>query len=144
MEIRRFVTFFANFPDDSVWDENEEILVPAGQGILQFIGNSLGAGGIKCTSPVQHNCYGWACDAHLGENVIWCLLQGGSPWLLITEARMSLAGTFSRARPTDSHLHLLTAINDILKRDNRFTEIRWFTKQEFESGETTVWHDSPE
>ena len=49
MEVRDFVTFNAAFPDDAVWDEQGNALIPAGRTIAECIVKLLQEQGLRCS-----------------------------------------------------------------------------------------------
>ena len=134
MTRRNFVTFKGAFPDEAQWTEDGSPLVPDGRSIGVVLTVALERVGFRPSQVVQHSFYGWAFEVGLPKAKAWCLLQGGEPWLLlIEERRHGLARLFGIAAShgTDP---VLRAIDDALKHDGRFSSIRWFTKQEYESG----------
>jgi hypothetical protein len=143
MDLRNFVTFEAQFPDDAVWNEAGKPLVPAGHGIAIAFQVRLKERGFKCSEPKQHKFYGWSFEA-LSERVcIWLLFQGGGPWLLIAEPKRSiLAQFFGRGRGPDFE-ESLGILHEILRSDKRFSNARWFTRSEYERGKEGRASSSP-
>jgi hypothetical protein len=97
------------------------------------IAEALKGVGFALSDVTQHSFYGWAFEIVLPKRTAWCLLQGGDPWLLLVEVRKrGLTGLFGSVvrNEVDS---VLWAIDVALKGDTRFSSIRWFTKQEYES-----------
>ena len=60
---RGFVTFDADFPDDSEWNEKGDLLVPRGRAIAEELRAELRLRGCSCTEVNQHSFYGWSFDA---------------------------------------------------------------------------------
>jgi len=134
MAKRTLVTFEAAFPDEAQWTENGSPLVPDGRGISLVLAEALKMDGL-CTSGVsQHNFYGWAFDVLFPRNNVWCLLQQLGPWLLLIEERKHGFGSLLRNARFEGLEMVLRAIDRTLKGDTRFSLIRWFTKQGYESG----------
>ena len=100
MDIRTFVTFNADFPDDAEWDENGLPLVPGGKGITLRIGELLCSQSHECLHVEQHSFYGWRFNVRVLGVLFVCLVQGYEPWLLTCEEE----GSFFR--------RLLTKGND--------------------------------
>lgn len=134
MTRRTFVTFKAAFPDEAQWTETGSPLVPDGKSICHVVADATrNAGG--CTSDVsQHSFYGWAFEVVFTKRTVWCLLQGGDPWLLLVEHRKRGIGSFFGSASSEELDEVLHAIDGVLKQDARFSSIRWFTKQEYEAG----------
>ena len=143
MNIRTFVTFQADFPDDSQWDEDQNLLVAGGWTVATWLSQRLERSGCECSDVAQQSFYGWRFDACMDKQVIRCILQGGDPWLMICEARVSrmrrLMGLEDRAPLRD----LLVAVHQVLAGDSRFSVIRWLTREEYESGRESLGVDSP-
>ena len=134
MRRRTFVTFEAAFPDEAQWTDDGSPLVPDGRSIALFLVQSLTAAGLSVSKVIQHSFYGWAWEVYLSKTRAWCLLQGGDPWLLLVEERgRGLARFFGATEPREVD-RVLRALDATMKQDAKFSSIRWFTKQEYESG----------
>jgi hypothetical protein len=134
MTKRTFVTFKASFADESEWTENGDLLVPDGRSISKALADAIKSGGLYATDVSQHSFYGWAFEVVFPKRKVWCLLQGGDPWLLLVEERRrGIKGLFG-AMSSEELDTVLRTIDRALQQDSRFSSMRWFTKQEYECG----------
>lgn len=143
MDRRDFVTFDADFPDDAQWDERGNLLVPGGRAIAEAIKDKLQQVGVTCSDVVQHSFYGWAFYATFENSNIWCLLQVGDAWLLTLEEQKSLMSRLFGSRKTAGFDRLQTMIHNILTGDNRFSNVLWYTRADYESGKKERARPSP-
>jgi len=134
MKIRTFVNFEADFPDEAEWDEQGNPVVPDGRSVARVIARSLNTVGFRASEPAQHTFYGWAFDVALPKRTAWCLLQAPGPWLLLVEERRSGLRRFTAGRSPVDLERLLKALDHVLKADERFSSVQWFTRDEYESG----------
>ena len=143
LEFRNFVTFDADFPEDSQWGKGGIALVPGGKGIAQSLRDRLQDQGFSCTQVGQHSFYGWAFDARNRGVNARCLLQFPGPWLLTCDRRTSfLARLVGKDRDTSMRQFLAT-IEGILHADKRFSNIRWHSKSDYEHGKENRASRSP-
>lgn len=130
MVVRNYVTFEADFPDDGEVCEGMEP-TPAGRSIAEAISSGICRPGLPHPAIVtQHSFYGWEfqCDSN------WCLLQRPGRWLIIIEDRQSLLGRLVRGRRRAELLRsFLDALRRFLEEDSRFSDCRWFTKDEYDN-----------
>lgn len=123
--LRTFLTFEANFPDDCEFTAGGDVSRPGGQNIATAIAGLLSRQGWPTTAPIQHSFYGWAFTA--GEaHEFGFLIQDAGPWLLQCEDQ----GTRQDER---KQRDVLSALNDELASDDRFRELNWFTKRDYEA-----------
>jgi hypothetical protein len=134
MNTRNFVTFEADFPDESQWAEDGSPLVPDGQSVARVLVQALVNAGLTVSELSQHSFYGWAWEANLRKRKAWCLLQGGDPWLLIVEQRGGMLERLLRGEESAELEEVLTVVDEAMKGDTRFSAVQWFTRQEYESG----------
>jgi len=71
VNVRDWVEFSADFPDDAVWDSHDNLLVPGGKAIAEVLRDHLARRGFSCTSVRQHSFYGWCFYA--GQSHAKCL-----------------------------------------------------------------------
>ena len=132
MTRRTFVTFRAAFPDEAQWTEKGSPLVPDGRSISQVLADATMKAGLCPSDVSQHSFYGWSFEVAFSNRKVWCLLQGGDPWLLLVEDRRRGIGSFFGAASSEELDAVLHAIGGVLRQDARFSSMRWFTKQEYE------------
>lgn len=133
-EQRTFVTFNAVFPDDFEFLESGDIAVPGGRNICNVIMGILQNLGLTVSKPEQHQFYGWELTAKKDGCEYWFLLQYPESWLLIAQDK---TGIFGRMKSqATSFGATLADLNQKLAEDERFSNIRWFAKGEYENGKS--------
>lgn len=98
--------FETSLPDDTRWDENDELVVPGGGGILTFLATFLRREGFEVLGPSQYSHFGWEMEVKRGRVGVRLVLQFIDPWLLIMEG---VGGVFTGGR-RDSLLREITAL----------------------------------
>ena len=129
---RTYVTFNADFPDETVWDENDEIRIPGGKHIIDMIWGELGKSKFKITSPEQHSYYGWAFEIRDGDATMWLLLQGGDLWILMTMQQKSIIDTLRFRHYDSTHMSLNDRIHSFLSQNAHVENIKWYSEKEWE------------
>lgn len=134
MERRNFVTFDADFPDDTQWNEYGDLLIPGGRIIAKAICEKLQERGVICSEVYQHSYYGWAFDANIDNFRVWCLLQVGNAWLFSFEEQKPLTSRLLGLSNTTGFDNFQMKVHDILTGDKRFSNVLWYTRADYESG----------
>jgi hypothetical protein len=126
--IKNFATFSSTLSDDSVEDENGDIVIPAGRNVAAALCESIP----HATLPVQHSFYGWSFDfrGHAGREAS-ALLQHPGPWLLIIKAKGRLFERPSSA--ADASQEAVQLVGDALRSIASIADVQWMTEEEFES-----------
>ena len=143
MQLRTFATFESDFPDDGKFSTVGETVRPDGYNIAQTLCSMLKNRGLKTSQPEQYSYYGWAFLASDGRITIWFLLQCPGPWLLLSRSKAALIRKLFDARITARHRGILELLNETLRQDPRFHNIRWFYKKEFEKKDRPVGQPNP-
>lgn len=144
MDRLNVVSFSADFPDDSEWDEQGTEIVPGGRAITHTIKTQLQEQGISCSDIEQHSTYGWAFDAVLDDSKIWLLLaaaEGG--WLVQLVPRQSVIRRLLGRPETSGFQTIQRNLHDILTEDKRVFGIKWYTKADYDSCNEAAARDSP-
>jgi hypothetical protein len=129
-QLRTFLSFEADFPDDGTWDEQGNPIVPTGKNIADFLVSALASQGFACRQLNQHSYYGWSWITASGSRNFWVLLQVK---LLISRQVQTVLDRILGRDFTLEHRNLLSTVHKIAKRDSRFQDLQWFTKQEYEA-----------
>src|ERR1051325_8056390 len=89
-EPHTLATFNADLPDDELWDDNGNLLVPGGFALAELLVAALQRLGCFCDKVVQHSFYGWSfvldCD---GKKARCILTRAEDEWLLQVERKRS-------------------------------------------------------
>jgi hypothetical protein len=143
MNVREFLEFKADFPDDTNWDQDGNCLVPGGVAIAKLIAQELAAHGYRVSEVVQHSYYGWTFDTCLKKREVWCLLSSSAGgWLLNLQQRSSLICSIFRTRNLALE-EIQDCIQFILSKDNRFSNLLWYTREDYENGRVERASHSP-
>ncbi len=143
MKLRDLVTFDANFPDDAQWDGHGNLLVPGGRAAAEAIRARLQQAGVSCSAVSLHSFYGWGFHANSEQERVWCLLQAGEGYLLTLDLERSMiARLFGPAKPP-GFVKLQSKIHNIFMSDDRFSNVLWYTKADYDSGKKERAHNSP-
>lgn len=135
MDLRTFACFEADFPDDGEFTAGGDIVRPGGRNVALALSEALRERGFAVTSPEQHSFYGWAFGVAGDDASIWVLLQFPGPWLLLSQDK---TGLLSRLKIDSAAFHrrVLETLNQSLARDARFRNLSWYTKSEYEKGQS--------
>jgi hypothetical protein len=136
---RNNVMFYSSLPDDSVENDQGDIVVPAGQGILRRICQALEAQAYQPTQPSQHSFYGWESTFFCDGDRIWLLLQDTDPWLLMVILRSGFLRTITRGN--SALLKAMGAVDISLQRDDTIRDIRWVNEREYEADQKKRWEE---
>jgi len=133
MDLRTYVTFEADVPDDASFVEDGDAAdVPGGRAIAEALSALLAARGFAVSAPEQHEHFGWALTAEEGGCRTRLLIQYPGPWLLLAEDQSGIAARLlGRGGPFQRRV--LEALGEALRTDGRFREVSWFTQAEFEA-----------
>lgn len=132
MGTRTFVTFDWPVPDDEE-DVADRDVVPGGKSTMEAIRSAMSERGFKVTPVEQHDSYGWCFETKVGDVIVWSMLQSSDSWLLIVQAPLSWIQKL-RGRNVDPALaEVSRALHECLSSLSGAQEVRWFTREEFES-----------
>jgi hypothetical protein len=134
VDLRTYVTFEAKISDGPEFTGTGEIRRPGGLKIAQFLRETLARSGLEVSAPKLHGYYGWAFVAKQANLKVWFLVQFPGPWLLLSIDRTSFIRRILSSKSSLWHRRTLETLNNSLSRDDRFGNIRWFFKREFEKG----------
>ena len=134
---RTHATFHADFPDDSVWNENEELLRPGGCVVATAIHNLLTDHSIRCTEVTQRDYYGWEFSFYVDEQPFLCVIQEyeAGQWLLICESRVPFWRRVLKSNAPNGETTGPATVHERIVHDSRFSQIRWYHREQFEKGD---------
>jgi len=124
------VEFHAEVPDDAVWNDGGDLVVPPGKVIAEYVSNALVAEGMRCTKVLQRDYYGWEFHIELAGADVIAVLQGLDERVIVLRCESSILW------PSDSksRVSALSATAESIKRalvaDSRFTNVRILTEDE--------------
>jgi len=129
MKVRSTAKFRADFPDDTVEDEEDIIQYP-GKGITEAIGEILTRLGCKVSEPIDAAEHGWELDAAIQGRRLWSQVTvTDEEVIFMFEDTSMLSGLFRRNSPV--YVEVLKGLDAELRKDSRFHDIVWYAKDEF-------------
>jgi hypothetical protein len=144
MSLRTYVVFGANFPDDGTWKPSGDIDRPRGFNVASALIEMLKGQGFEVSKLYPRDYYGWEFTV---SDVVCFVLQGGEPFLLLSANEGGLVQKlFNPKALALTHRNVLEKLNELLKQDSRFHDIRWFTKEDYEKNkdsDRTAWRSEP-
>jgi hypothetical protein len=137
--VRSFMAFVAQAAPSGADEDGEP--VPPGKELAIALAQGVSQHGFTLTENVDdHNSYGWyfVVRAPAGQRV-WCMLQETDEWLVITEPLIPILKRIvgQRAAYEAAHQAVCNALDVTARANASMTNIRWFTRQEFESQAST-------
>lgn len=123
---RNFCTFSAAFSDDSVENEDGDIIVPAGKQVITAIARAIPGSG----EPSQHSFYGWTFSFRSPSGrMASVLLQQPDVWLVIVTAHVKWYewGVSRTKELEESTKYVDLALNSLPD----ISDVSWFTEREY-------------
>ena len=144
MKFKRFIVFEADFPDDAVWDEAENLLSPGGKTVLQALVSALGQCGFQTRELYQHDDVGWDAFATAKSCRFELTIQGGGPdstcpWLFIWRPTRTLIDILLFKNRREQCEAFLKTLETSLRSDPRFKNVQFLTEKEFEQRELELF-----
>jgi len=124
MKIRPLAIVKADFPDDSIEDDND-IVQFEGRGVATVLAEMLRRAGYVVTEPEHQHEHGWDFYAEIGKRRFWFQVQ------IADECYISSAiqNWFSfRKINKRAYAAALATLNSGMKADPRFRDILWHSK----------------
>ncbi len=121
MKIRPCAEFRADFPDDQIWDDDNNVVQFGGRNIAEALGTILQGQGYEVLSLEEHPEHGW--DFVVGLNAGELLFEisfGGETWHLSTSGQ-----SIDRWPKPSDYAELLIALDAEMRKDGRFSDIGW-------------------
>jgi hypothetical protein len=119
--VRRYAEFRADFPDDHIWNDDEtDVVQTGGKAVAEAIADILK--GFGCTIHEMEDNVGhcWECYFSYEGLGLWFHVVGLDDYIFELQEP-------PRARPDYAlHLHVLLKLNEQMRRDGRFHELRWY------------------
>jgi hypothetical protein len=149
MDIRNYVTFEASCRDDAEWDGAGNLLIPGGRSVAEILSVELYRKGFTCAALSQHSFYGWRFNAIelQGKEVVSCLLQSGGygaqSWLLICDQKDSIIRKLLGSNERNILPRVVNALDKIFEEHRLFSNHRWYTASDYETGRTDLGAASP-
>jgi hypothetical protein len=127
MQIRPCAEFCADFPDDSVEDDDGEIIQFGGRGVAEAIAAMLRGAGFEVSAPEHQHEHGWDFEVEAHGRRTWFQISLIDDFILQSKFYGSF---FTGGRDKKLYAEVLTRLNDGLVADPRFTNVRWQTARD--------------
>lgn len=131
MLIRPCAEFTADFPDDMV-EEDGEIIQFGGHGVADAISRMLRNRGYEVTPPEHQGEHGWDFEVKVQKRRVWIQVSDlGDGFVLSSKF---YAGLLPRRQDAMIYADVLTRLNEDLATDGRFSNVRWMSQRDVQSG----------
>ncbi len=124
--VRSLATFQADFPDDSVEDDLNIVLV-GGKNVTEAIRDILVAQGCTDAKLRYGGEHGWELTFAYQGYPLWMQVTQLDHYILVCKESPG-TGDGSESAP---HLKVLLMLNEYLRRDGRFHDLIWYRQQDF-------------
>jgi hypothetical protein len=124
MTFRRFAHFDTSIPSGEIDTDNEWRI--GGEGVALAVAEILHKLGNTADRPQYEGDHGWTFDVRTPRRRYYFQVQHGSEVALMT----NIVAMFKDKIGLDDHIALLTGLNDVLRQDDRFSNIRWVSEDE--------------
>jgi hypothetical protein len=127
----KYIYLAPNFPDEGAGDEHDWTEYPGRvvAGVLSEILRDLGC---QVDAPVNMDFVGWELDFTYEGVQLWARVGAINDFLIVLGAQ-GLFDLFGRRKRVFAQF--LERLEAALGRDARFSNIRWYTKQQMDAGE---------
>ncbi len=138
MNIYPVAAFKSGFPDDSVEEDGDIVIFP-GRGIAEALAGLLRDAGLSVDAPEHQHEHGWDFTAHVDGVRIWVQISDiGDVVFLSSEPPYAFFKNSRKKRA--AHGKLLTLLDQGMRKDKRFSRLRWLRRDE---GETDKGRPAP-
>ena len=137
--MRHILTFKSNLSESAEYDH------PNGYSIGKFLKEELSRKGLDIEPLDNYRDIAWSVDCHInGKRVFFFVGYLGTrqtDWQLIVCSHAGLLKRLFGYNDENERKHLAEEIHEILSEDDRFVELKWFSRYTDKS--TDEWHDIP-
>ncbi len=147
--MRTHVTFQSDFSERAGANE------PAGRDLAVHLAQDLQAAGYTVGTPenLENYAFIFPCTNARASHTVTVALVGDGvlQWLALVEPRIGVARRLlskvgiegSPPAPTPELAAVCTALHTLLRRDTKFSTIRWYTPDEWDTNPEGQWSTSP-
>ena len=131
--VRDYLVCEADFPSECVWIDRSKEPIPAGNELADALQAMLCDRTSKMSEIWNHEAHGWSFNCEWNRVTINVLVTQMDHWLIVFRI-VSLLPWFLRSSRYYAALRSVCEyIDSSAGSDNRFRDLRWFTRLEFES-----------
>ena len=138
--MRHILTFKTSFP------ESTEYAHPKGYSICKFLETELIRSGFKVQPLDNYRDIAWSVDCDINSKSIFFFVgylgTKVTDWQLVICSNIGLISKMMGRKDENERIELAKAIHAILSRDERFSNMKWFSR--YTDSPTDVWSPEPE
>jgi hypothetical protein len=124
--MRHILTFKTSFPESSKYEH------PRGYSICKFLQMELAQAGFSIKPPDNYDDIAWSADCIINDKRVFFFVgylgTKVTDWQLIVCSGIGLIGRLLGRKDQDERIKLAQAIHAILSIDERFSELKWFSR----------------
>jgi hypothetical protein len=122
VKVRRCAEFRADFPDDHIWNEDEpdDVVQTGGKAVAEALADILRSFGCTIEELEDNPGHCWDCCFTYEGLVLWFHVVGSERCIFVLDEPLRAQ------RGYDRHLEVLLKLNEHMRRDGRFHDLRWY------------------
>ena len=120
--LRPELEFVPDFPDDTVWTDDDHVARYGGCGVAEAIAGMLQGLGYVVVGPYERDVLGWELDAAKEGFRFWLRVSDPGAGNHFLATRILNGWFLDRVR---KHAQFLRDLDGALRRDGRFNQMRW-------------------
>lgn len=132
VKVRPDAEFLYDFPDDQI-EDGHDIVMFGGRGVTEAIAKMIRELGYQVSAPQDEDFKGWSLDISDRRSEFWLRFSDLRPTGVVVTADR----TFPRwlwPWPRRAYVDFLLGLDTALRRDGRFSDIRWVRDRDDEVG----------
>lgn len=137
--MRHILTFKTTFPESSEYDH------PRGWSICKFLETELSRAKFNVQSLDNYRDIGWSIDCYINSKRLFVIVgylgTKVTDWQLIICSSIGIFGRIFGQKDENERMTLAKSIHHILSKDNRFSELRWYSR--YTDSPKDKWYSEP-
>ena len=137
--MRHILTFKTSFPESSEYEH------PRGYSICEFLQTELARAGFNVEPLKNYRDIAWSVDCVVNHKrtffFVGYLGTKVTDWQLIVCSNIGLIGWLRGRTDEQERIELARAIHNILSKDARFSELKWFSR--YTDSPKDSWYPDP-
>ena len=127
--MRHILTFKTSFPESFPSPEYHE---PRGYSICEYLHTELARAGFNVEAVDNYDDIAWSADCVINDKRVFFFVgylgTKVTDWQLIVCSGVGLIGRLLGRKDQDERIKLAQTIHAILSADERFSELKWFSR----------------
>lgn len=137
MKLKNHIAFDGDYSDDTIWDNEENLITPCGRIVLTPLALALKSRGCECGEFYRRGDYGWSFYVKGEHGEFLLLIQAGdggaTSWLLTTHQPFSWRDINVFNPRSARHSKFLDFLLRVLREDARIRDIRVYSEEEYDA-----------